>query len=430
MTARTLVIALLLTVTAPLRGAIDEARFRADLAKLTAAPTRVPGSTGYDDALAYLEAEISRLGNAIDLRRHEFPLIVPVTRHASLTLPDGSTEPVFPFYPASARVNSTPTDGIVRRLVFCGTATNAEIPPESLADQIAVIEASAGERWRRVAEFGARAILVLGFARHVARGPAQPRRGDPRQHPAVLRSTGAAVRPASRRHDRRQRDAARDRDVRTAHGGEPVRARAPRATGALRATEPWPSPSRSIRVASCPTSLPARARPCKPRRPWRCCATSAQNPPARPVMIAFTGGDGVNFAGSRNMLLALAESPARWDEELSEISYLQSAAEADLGRATEAGDAPQRLDASRDRALLARVTTILESDAVAEQAASSASARSRTSLRRSRPSRASWSCARRSSIACVTSSCEARPSWRATRWRRNTSRARASTCRN
>ena len=100
----------------PARADVDDVQFRADLHTLCAPSSRVVGSDGYYAAVKYVQQQVESLPN-VELRRHEFALTVPVTRSATLALPDGAIEPVYPFWPALVRVCSTPPEGIKGRLV-------------------------------------------------------------------------------------------------------------------------------------------------------------------------------------------------------------------------------------------------------------------------------------------------------------------------
>ena len=97
---------------------IDREQFARDLTALTSHPSRVIGTRGYDEAAAYIERELTALGSAIEWRRHEYPVMAPVTTSATLHLrtpgvlaPSGSAdEPVYPFWPAGVRLCSTPAE--------------------------------------------------------------------------------------------------------------------------------------------------------------------------------------------------------------------------------------------------------------------------------------------------------------------------------
>lgn len=121
------------------------------------------GSAGYYEAGKYLEREIGKLPG-VQLQKHEFAVMTPVTEWATLTMEGGRVENVYPFWPAQIRTCSTPEGGISGKVVYAGECRYDELKPASLNGQIAVIEASAGGRWPEVFYQGARAALVLGSA--------------------------------------------------------------------------------------------------------------------------------------------------------------------------------------------------------------------------------------------------------------------------
>src|SRR5688572_17110246 len=79
-------------------GQIDAAQFRSDLTELSRHPSRSIGSDGYYESAHYLEKTIAGLPN-VELRKHEFPVMVPVSQSATLDLGGGRVERVYPFWP-------------------------------------------------------------------------------------------------------------------------------------------------------------------------------------------------------------------------------------------------------------------------------------------------------------------------------------------
>src|SRR5947208_3644126 len=102
----------------PARGQIDPAQFQTDLRSIAAAPARVIGSPGYSAAADYLQREIEKLPN-VELKVHEFPVMMPVTESATVDLGGGRVEKIYPFWPAHVRVCATPAEGITGSLVYC-----------------------------------------------------------------------------------------------------------------------------------------------------------------------------------------------------------------------------------------------------------------------------------------------------------------------
>ena len=358
-------------VAAPLRADIDEPQFRTDLQALCGPSSRIVGSDGYYAAVKYVQQQVESLPN-VELRRHEYAVTVPVTQSAALSLPDGSIEPVYPFWPALVRVCSTPADGIKGRLIYCGTCAPEEIRPADLHGQIAVIEASAGERWAQASYFGARAILVLGSndTSHV----------DLRPHDVLVPvNIPRFYVPPGPLNDRLRAGQV---------GGEAtLRARvtwetrsavnlyayvAPRVARIEGWTDPQPPGALMISVPLDASGLVPDLAVGASQAVQAACGLAllrdlSREPLDRPVVVFFGGADSIQMLATRQMLLALAESPARWDDEIAKVSTKLRDEREQLRRVREIESSPEQLDARRDRALLARVAQIIETDAVIEQ---------------------------------------------------------------
>ncbi len=127
-------------------------------------PSRAVGQPGHDEAIDALRWRIEAV-EGVQVWAQEFPVVAPQTIEASLTLETGplpGRHRVYPLWPASARLNTTPAEGIDGGLVYIGSAKFDEIPARSLRGQIAVMEMTNGEGWTNAGAFGARAILFLG----------------------------------------------------------------------------------------------------------------------------------------------------------------------------------------------------------------------------------------------------------------------------
>lgn len=70
----------------PARADFDDAQYRKDLAYL-ASRVRALGTPGYEEAAAYLRQEIAKLPN-VELREHEYSVMAPVTREATINRDD------------------------------------------------------------------------------------------------------------------------------------------------------------------------------------------------------------------------------------------------------------------------------------------------------------------------------------------------------
>jgi hypothetical protein len=121
------------------------------------------GFEGHHQIVARVLDEVDALPN-VRVWCHQFSAVIPRTERAQLVIDGGSSSGahrVYPVWPASVRLNTTPAEGIAGRLVYVGKGSIAEVPPRGLRGQIAVMELASGEGWRRAAQAGAAAVLLL-----------------------------------------------------------------------------------------------------------------------------------------------------------------------------------------------------------------------------------------------------------------------------
>lgn len=131
--------------------------------------SRVVGSPGHRQVSERLLGQIQEIDEAsnggLRVWQHTFEVVVPRTRRAELLVGPGQSptaHKVYPFWPAAVRLHSTPPGGIRGKLVYVRVGEHEDIPARSLRGQIAVMEMSAGERWRRAVRAGAKAVILLG----------------------------------------------------------------------------------------------------------------------------------------------------------------------------------------------------------------------------------------------------------------------------
>src|SRR5581483_3870074 len=297
------------------RAQIDADAFRADLRSLAAAPARVIGSPGYYAAADYLAREIEKLPN-VELKVHEFDVMMPVTESATLDCGEGRVEKVYPFWPAQVRLCATPAEGISGRLVYVGECRYEQIRPASLSGQIAVVEASAGENWVQAFYFGARSVIVLG----------KPDTAWPELQSHELRIPINLPRffvPAGKLADDLRQGAVDHATLKASVSWQRRRAR--NLYALVRPAKPTPDGwtqshppaalmfSASFDSSSLVPDLSPGASQCTQAACGlallRALSAHTWN---RPVVVFFSGADSVQFLGTRNMFLALAESPATW----------------------------------------------------------------------------------------------------------------------
>lgn len=310
---------------------------RKDTEWLAGRRSRAVGSEGHDRAVGELLAAIRALPGAHDWtddpeRRRaareqarasagaepvwiwtdSFGVTVPAvsarggTRQATLTVSDGpaaGTHAVWPIWPASVRLNTTPAGGISGRLVYVKEGRRRDLPARSLRGQIGVMEMTGGAQWQEVWNMGASAVVLLGSPAELATDAASHMTGLPICVPRFYVPDGPLA------------DAIRQGKAR--QGRLDVACRWRRATG----TNVWvlvgprgrASPRPAIAVAA-PLDAMSIAIGLAPGAETAVDAAMvlnllrhyASSRPARPVVFAFVDAFAINQRGLRELLLALA----------------------------------------------------------------------------------------------------------------------------
>ncbi len=347
---------------------VDEGQFATDVRTLASLSTRMPGTAGYSQAAGYLQSQIAPLPN-VQLKRHTFPVMVPFTESATISIPGRPLENIYPLWPAGIRLNSTPPEGITGQLVYCRDADLKDIHPAELNGQIAVLETTSGQNWTLAVNMGAAAILLLGnpqtnnidlrahdmpipvnFPRfYIPPGPlADALRGG-----VGGRLTGIATLKAS----------VSWRKVQAVNYYALVKPVAPHASGssapaALGITVPFDSSS------LVPDLGPGASQAVQTACGLALLRDLSARPPDRPVLFCFTGADSLAFEASRNMYMALSDVPATWTGEIKDLVAKQAEAQHQLDRVREIASHPQSLDIYADRTLITRLTKIVQTRAM------------------------------------------------------------------
>jgi hypothetical protein len=339
--------------------------------------TRSVGTPGAERSADVVVRELRSI-EGMEVREHRYPLLLPTIREASLTV-NGASFDVHPFWPASVRLVATPEEGISGKLVYCGRGEYQNLKPADLQGAIAVLEHDAGGGWMRAVSFGARAVMVL----HDERVTHQDLRAFdvrlPLNVPRVYLSDTALIERI--RSERVIADARllvradwQLREVRNVYGllkpnpstrtpaGERAGERAgARGRGVMTFLAPLdasgivpgraPGASQAINTAG----LLAIARAA---RAWEL---------DRPLLFAFTSGDEVQYHGTRQMLLALGDSPVQWQREIADLKTELANARNDAARMREMRETPERLSSKDDEQLIKRITQIIEMDQALER---------------------------------------------------------------
>ncbi|NOY83037.1 MAG: hypothetical protein GXP31_18720 [Kiritimatiellaeota bacterium] len=282
------------------------AAVRRDTAWFGAPATRLVGTKFHDAVMSELLDRVRSIPG-IKVWSQEFSLVAPQIDEAFLEVPAGKfagKHRVFPVWPASVRLPSTPTGGIDGKLVYVTEGDWKDIRPRSLRGQIAVMEMTGDWRWTAVANAGARAILLLGSPGIDYRDAQSQLIPLPVNVPrfylpdgalaAALRADGVVrARVFCRAHWARVR--ARNILALVLPAAAPVPPRqalavAVQCDSAGAIVEKSPSADGAVDVAFLLNLL----------------RQFAAERPARPVLFAFLDGQGINQLGARQMLAALA----------------------------------------------------------------------------------------------------------------------------
>lgn len=312
---------------------------REDTARMASWTSRVPGSSGHEQALGWLREQLRSLPTErVRIWEHSFQTMMPFTdagpdgQDASLVIHDGpraGSHRVYPLWPSGVRLNTTPAEGFTGELVYIGRGDIGEVPPRSLRGQIAVMELSGGWNWQRAFLAGASALVLLGSEDVLTQ------HGDghlwqiPISCPRFYIPDGPVA--AALRQGGRARATLRC-------GGEWRSATATNLYVLVRpAADVPPQPALMIAVRSDGMSIVPDLSPDADSavdvavalhmlREW------AARPPRRPVVVAFIDAFGINQLGMRQMLGAMGLTPDQTrvhiaeDRRLVEEEYVPAAA--------------------------------------------------------------------------------------------------------
>lgn len=354
------------------RAQVDRKQLESDVAAL-AGQTRAVGTAGYDAAVDYIKSQVSALPG-IELQEHAFPLMTPQTRSATLAFPNsGPTLKVYPFFPAAVRLNATPAEGFTGELVYCGRGEYHNIPAARVAGNIAVVDGDTGDEWKTVAYFNPSAILFLGNdavshtrmrGSEVAIPINVPRFYLPDGLEAAAIRMGLPGRATLKADVNWQRSRARNLYAYVAP-------KDPLPVPERNSSKPWAALTIIAPLDATglvPDLSNAAGQAVQPAVALAMLRDFAKNPPKRPVLIAFTGADSYNLAGTRQMLLALGDAPGKWRNQLEdELQPQLTAIAADLKAARALNGEPTKLSITNDRGVIDRVVKLIETDVSLEQ---------------------------------------------------------------
>ncbi|MBT7064892.1 MAG: FtsX-like permease family protein [Verrucomicrobia bacterium] len=277
---------------------------RRDTTWLAGHDSRTPGTVGHDQASDGLLERV-RAVPGVQTWVHEFPVVVPTVRRATIELAGGAlagTHAVYPVWPDLVRVKTTPEEGLSGDLIYVGGASHAEMPARSLRGNIAVMEMSAYQNWKHPFAMGCKAVLLLGGKDDVALESEYQRLYMPRyyvpQGPLADALRQGGVGRGTLHCDGEWRE---------------VTARNIYALLRPEAVDPALPP---IAVAAAYDSMsvvmglaPGADRAVDAAFALNALRAFAPEPPRRPVLFCFVDADGINQLGVRQMLAMLAVTP-------------------------------------------------------------------------------------------------------------------------
>jgi ABC-type lipoprotein release transport system permease subunit len=353
---------LIALLTLPGFAQIDPGQFKTDTDYLASLPSRSPGTDGYFKAADYVQKQIDGLPN-VQWRKHEYPVMVPITESATITVAGNRVENVYPFWPDGIRVSGTPPDGVTGKLVYCKDAELKDVKPALLDGQIAVLESTSGGNWSIAVNLGARAILILGTP--------DTSNADLRAHdfPIPVNVPRFYVPPGALADALRAGTITGDATIKSSVTWKPVMACNYYAlVKSPNAPTDWPgTPPAALAItvpfdSGClvPDLDPGASLAVQTASGLGMLRDLSQHPLARPVLICFTGADSIAFLGSRNMHMALSDVPSNWTKELTDLSTKESDAKDQLDRLRQLLDSPQNLNLTRDRPLIDRLVKNVE----------------------------------------------------------------------
>ena len=128
--------------------------------RLTAFPSRLPGTEGDLAASRMAEAHFRELGMEVLVQR--FPVTIPVTRRCALQDADGTSidsVALLPFWPNIIRTCTTPPEGITAEVVDGGTGSIEDLDGKAVEGNILLLKMTPSMEWLDAAKLGAAAIL-------------------------------------------------------------------------------------------------------------------------------------------------------------------------------------------------------------------------------------------------------------------------------
>lgn len=141
-----------------LAAEVDGPNLRETVEALAALGSRVPGYRGNRAAADYMADKFREYGY-VHLRRHRFPVDVPVTHESRVVFPDGGSARLDPVWPNVVRTASLPPEGLTAPLIDAGDGQLAAFNGQHVEGRIVLLDFNCRNDWLNAAMLGARAVI-------------------------------------------------------------------------------------------------------------------------------------------------------------------------------------------------------------------------------------------------------------------------------
>jgi hypothetical protein len=145
--------------------AVDDGRerLRRSVDYLSSFPSRMTGEPGNRQTADWIEAQLASLYPELPLRRQAFPVTVPREVRPSRLHVHGWGEAVrlHGLWPNGPRTPTVPPGGLEAPLVWAGAGDYTDVDGSPLAGRIVVMDFNSWDRWVQLAALGARAVIFI-----------------------------------------------------------------------------------------------------------------------------------------------------------------------------------------------------------------------------------------------------------------------------
>lgn len=138
-----------------------EARVRETIAFMASRGSRVAGYPGSEEAANFVENAFREIGLG-NIKREEYPVVVPMDRGATLTIvKEGTAFALQCLWPNLVKTSTLPAEGVRGPLMYGRSGTFSELRGWEIKGSIVLMDFNSWNRWLNVASLGARAVIFI-----------------------------------------------------------------------------------------------------------------------------------------------------------------------------------------------------------------------------------------------------------------------------